>query len=104
MGGMNNQNVVVMSDDVEQLSVWKRYYPHSYVVSEASLQNSTLAGNHNVSKEQLKSSKDEMNVDLLVDFFVLTSCERIFSTMKDSRFAAEARRLHPVVGQMLAGI
>ena len=103
MGGMNMQNVVVMSDDAEQLSVWKRYYPQSYVVSDVSLQNSTLAGNHNVSKDQLTSSKDEMNVDLLVDFFVLTSCDRIFSTMKDSRFAAEARRLHPVVSQILNG-
>jgi len=103
MGGMNMQNVVVMSDDAEQLSVWKRYYPQSYVVSEVSLQNYTLAGNHNVSKDQLTSSKDEMNVDSLVDFFVLTSCDRIFSTMKDSRFAAEARRLHPVVSQILNG-
>jgi hypothetical protein len=103
MGGMNIQNMVVMSDDAEQLSIWKRYYPQSYVVSEVSLQNSTLSGIHNVTKEELKSSKDELNVDLLVDFFVLTSCERIFTTMKDSRFAQEARRLHPVVGQILNG-
>ena len=103
MGGMSMQNVVVVADDAEQLSVWKRYYPQTYVVSEVSLNTSTLAGNHNVSKDELKSSKDEMNVDLLVDFFVLSSCERIFSTMKDSRFAAEARRLHPVVNQILNG-
>lgn len=103
MGGINMQNFVVMSDDVEQVSIWKRYYPDSYVVSEASLQTSNLGGLHNISKDQLRSSKDEINVDLLVDFFVLTSCERIFSTMKDSRFAAEARRLHPVVGQILNG-
>jgi hypothetical protein len=103
MGGMNMQNVVVVADDAEQLSIWKRFYPETYVVSEVSLQTSTLAGNHHIAKDQLKSSKDEMNVDLLVDFFVLSSCQRIFSTMKDSRFAAEARRLHPFVNQILNG-
>jgi hypothetical protein len=103
MGGLNIQNIVVVSDDIEQLNMWKRYFPDSYIVSEASLENSIRTGNHNVSKEQLKHSKDEMNVDLLVDFFVLTSCDRVFSTFKDSRFAHEARRLHPVVRQILNG-
>lgn len=101
MGGLNVQNIVAVSDDIEQLSIWKRYYPNTYVISEVSLQNSTIAGNHNVSKEKLHSSKDEMNVDLLVDFFVLASCDRIFSTFKDSRFGKEATRLHPFVRQML---
>ena len=103
MGGMNQQNMVVTSDDAEQLSVWKRYYPNSYVVSEVSLDNSGLAGNHNLSKDKINTSKDDMNVDLLVDFFVLSSCERLFSTFKDSRFAHEAIRLHPYVNQILNG-
>lgn len=102
MGGMNQTNMVVTSDDPDQLSFWKRYYPDSYVISDLSLKNSNLAGNHNVSKDQMTSSKDDMNVDLLVDFFVLASCQRLFSTFKDSRFAAEIRRLSPVVGQILS--
>lgn len=104
MGGMNIDNIVAVSDDNDQLTIWKRYYPQTYVISEASLHNSIRTGNHNVSKDQLKHSKDEMNVDSLIDFFVLCLCERVFSTFKDSRFAAEARRLHPVIGQILNGI
>jgi hypothetical protein len=49
----------------------------------------------------MSTSKDEMNVDTLVDFFTLALSERIFSTHKDSRFAHEARRLHPVAKKML---
>jgi hypothetical protein len=50
----------------------------------------------------MQSNKDDLNVDSLVDFFVLASCERIFSTMKDSRFFQEARRLHPYVDVILS--
>ena len=42
-----------------------------------------------------------MNVDMLVDFFTLSSCDPIFTTCKDSRFAHEARRLHPFVNMIL---
>jgi hypothetical protein len=102
MGGMNKNDIIAVSDDKEQLEIWKRYYPRSYVVSEQSLKYATFQGNHQISKEQLQVSKDEMNVDSLVDFFVLASCERIFSTMRDSRFFQEARRLHPYVHVILS--
>jgi hypothetical protein len=101
-GGMNKQHIVAVSDDKEQLQIWKNYYPQSYIVSEESLKYSTLEGNHHISKDRLQVSKDQMNVDLLVDFFVLASCERIFSTVKDSRFFQEALRLHPVVNTILS--
>lgn len=103
MGGMNVKNIVAVSDDKEQLQIWKNYYPHSYVVSDESLKYSTLEGNHHISKENLQTTKDQMNVDLLVDFFVLAMCERIFSTVKDSRFYKEAIRLHPFVNNILNG-
>lgn len=102
MGGMNQANIVAVSDDKEQLEIWKRYYPHSYTVSEQSLKYSSIQGNHRISKENLQVTKDDMNVDSLVDFFVLAKCERIFSTMKDSRFFQEARRLHPHVDIILS--
>ena len=70
-------------------------------MSDLSLQQNSLAGNHNLSKESLKVSKDEMNVDMLVDFFTLASCDPIFTTCKDSRFAHEARRLHPFVNMII---
>ena len=103
MGGMNMKNMVVVSDDREQTQIWKNYYPDSYVVSDASLKNSNITGNHLQGKDSLNVSKDDMNVDLLVDFFVLTSCERVFTTIKDSRFAQEARRLHPFIDSILNG-
>jgi hypothetical protein len=102
MGGMNQQNIIAVSDDKEQIQIWKNYYPHSYVVSEQSLKYSTLEGNHHISKDRLQVSKDEMNVDLIVDFLVLSKCERIFTTVKDSRFFKEAQRLHPFIDTILS--
>jgi hypothetical protein len=102
MGGMNQNSIVAVSDDKEQLEIWRRYYPQSYIVSEHSVKYTTLEGNHNISKDNLQVTKDEMNVDSLVDFFVLAKCERIFSTVKDSRFFQEARRLHPHVDTILS--
>jgi hypothetical protein len=102
MGGMNQNNIVAVSDDKEQLEIWKRYYPQSYIVSEQSIKHNSLEGNHHISKDNLQVTKDDMNVDSLVDFFVLAKCERIFSTMKDSRFFQEARRLHSVVDIILS--
>jgi hypothetical protein len=83
------------------VEIWKRFFPQSIVLSELSLQNTSNKGNHNAPKEDLKSSKDEMNVDMLVDFFTLSLAETIQTTYKDSRFAQESRRLHPVVKRIL---
>jgi hypothetical protein len=102
MGGMNQNNIVAVSDDKEQLEIWKRYYPQSYIVSEHSVKHNSLEGNHHISKDNLQVTKDDMTVDLLVDFFVLAKCERMFSTMKDSRFFQEALRLHPYVDTILS--
>lgn len=100
-GGMNAQHIVAVSDDKEQLQTWKNYYPHTYVVSEEAIKYSTLEGNHHISKDRLQVSKDNMNVDLIVDFFVLSSCQHIYTTAKGSRFYQEAVRLHPFVGVIL---
>jgi hypothetical protein len=99
-GGINKPNMVVVSDDNEHTQIWKRYYPRSYVVSNFSIE--TRRGNHNLSKEELSVSKDQLNMEMLIDFFVLSKCERIFSTIRDSRYAHEARRLHQVVDKILS--
>jgi hypothetical protein len=93
--------MTVVSDDKENAEIWKRYYPQSFLVSELSIQQDSVAGNHNLSKEKLKFTKDEMNVDALTDFFTLALTQRIFTTCKDSRFTQEARRLHPVIKTIL---
>jgi hypothetical protein len=81
--------------------LWKRFYPQSFLASELSLQQESLAGNHNLSKDKLKFTKHEMNIDMLADFFTLASTVQIFTTCKDSRFTQEARRLHPFVNTIL---
>jgi hypothetical protein len=100
-GGLSGKKMTVVSDDKEQLDIWKRYYPESFVASELSINQTSLAGNHNLAKDALKNSKDEMNVDMLADFFTLALTEMIFTTCKDSRFTQEARRLHPHVNVIL---
>lgn len=102
VGGLSGKQIVVVSDDKKSLLVWKRFYPGSTILSELSIEQSSVEGNHNLSKEKLKFTKDEMNVDCLIDFFTLASTERIYSTAKDSRFAQEAKRLRPFVNMMLA--
>lgn len=99
-GGMNKSNMVVVSDDSEHSQIWKKYYPNSYIVSNFSIE--TRKGNHNMTKEELSVPKDQLNVEMLIDFFVLCKCERVFTTIKDSRYAQESRRLHPVVDKILS--
>lgn len=100
-GAMNGPNMTVVSDDKENAMIWKRFYPQSFLASELSLQQDSLAGNHNLSKDKLKFSKHEMNIDMLADFFTLASTLHIFSTCKDSRFTHEARRLRPYINIIL---
>ena len=99
-GGMTKAHMVVVSDDKEHAQIWKNYYPSSYLVSSFNVGSSK--GLHNLNKTEMSATKDEINVDMLVDFFVLTKCERIFTTVKDSRYAQEARRLHSVVDRILS--
>lgn len=100
-GGLNNVKMTVVSDDKDNLEIWKRYYPESFVASELSVQQNSTAGNHNLDKDKLKFTKDEMNVDLLADFFTLALTQKVYTTCKDSRFTKEAQRLHPYVNSIL---
>ena len=103
-GGMNKAHMVAVSDDKEHLDIWKRYYPNTYVISQVSVQQSSEPGkgNHMLDKNALNGTKDSTNVDMLIDFFILASCQRIFTTIKGSRFTQEARRLHPFVNVILS--
>jgi hypothetical protein len=100
-GGLNGVKMIAVSDDKECLAVWKRFYPTTVVASELSISQSSLKGNHNLTKDSLSVSKYEMNVDMLTDFFTLASCSQIFSTFKSGRFFQEARRLSPHINKIL---
>ena len=99
-GGMNKAHMVVVSDDKENAEIWKRFYPNSYLVS--TFVTDSHKGVHNMKKDELGVSKDELNVQMLIDFCVLAKCEQVFSTVKDSRYAQEARRLHSVIDKILS--
>uniref|UniRef100_A0A6C0CH95 Uncharacterized protein n=1 Tax=viral metagenome TaxID=1070528 RepID=A0A6C0CH95_9ZZZZ len=100
-GGLSGLKMVAVGDDKESVELWKRFFPDVKVLSSLSLENTIKKGIHNASKEELTLSKDEMNVDMLVDFFTLSSCARILTTFRDSRFAREARQLHPYLDTIL---
>jgi len=100
LGGMNRSNIVAVSDDKEQLDIWKRFFPSTYVISQVKVDSAK--GVHNLTNSELGMSKDQLNVDMLVDFFILSSCERIYTTVKGSRFSTEAQRLHPFVKTILS--
>lgn len=100
MGGLNKEHMVIVSDDKENAQMWKKFYPNSYIASQFIVDSQK--GLHNLNKNELGVSKDQLNIDMLIDFFVLCKCERVFSTVKDSRYAQEARRLHHVVDKILS--
>jgi len=93
--------MIAVGDDAYSIELWKRFYPQTFVFTALAQSNTTNKGNHLASKDELKNSKYELTVEFLTDFFTLAYCERVLSTFKDSRFAQEARRLHPVVKQIL---
>ena len=96
-----NKNQIVVSDDNESIKIWKTMNPNSTVLSSLSLQNSHKGALHEISSENLEISKNDLNIDMLIDFFTLCSCERVFSTYRDSRFAQESMRLHLHVNEIL---
>jgi hypothetical protein len=90
-GLLDSKNVVVVSDDSMLIELWKQRIPDSKIISEDSLIESDRIGNHN--KKSLNTTKDQLNVDMLCDFFTLTLCKNISTNIRDSRFGSEAKRL-----------
>ena len=99
-GIIRGAKCIAVSDDPDFISIWKSRYSSFPVLTEVG----ALGGNggvHTKSKDSITISKDSLNVDMLVDFFTLASCNQVISTMRDSRFAREAQRLHPHITQIL---
>lgn len=100
-GALSNMPMIAVTDDKTGYEIWKRFFPRTIMLSEESFKYTNDKGNHNVSSDELTTSKDEMNIDMLVDFFTLASCNRIMTTYTDSRFYQEAVRLSPYVKRIL---
>lgn len=101
-GGLNNVPMIAVTDDPEGFIIWKRFFPQTHLLTQLGLTNSSDKGNHNVPKDLLKNTKDELNVDMLSDFFTLASCMKVMTTYKDSRFAQVSQRLHPYIQTILS--
>jgi hypothetical protein len=90
---------VVLSDDVEYVNLWKRRDNTSPILSK--LYDSGSKGLHYSNPEDLGTTKEEMNIQLLIDLFTMASCKQIFSTSQDSRFCKMAQRLKPLLGSII---
>jgi hypothetical protein len=98
---ISRKPMIAVSDDKNSFEIWKRFFPQTKLISNISTEISSNQGNHNLSKDELKATKDSLNIDCLIDFFTLASCATILSTYKDSRFSKEAVRLSHFVDTIL---
>jgi hypothetical protein len=94
--------IIAVSDDPKSFQTWKNFFPQTKILSSLSVQTDSNKGIHNLKKEELKVSKDAANIDSLIDFFTLASCQHIISTYSESRFFLEALRLGPFVNTILS--
>jgi hypothetical protein len=99
-GILRGAKFIAVSDDAEFIKLWKQIYPEFPILSKIVFEGSK--GNHIQKKDELTVSKDELNVDMLIDFFSIASCITIISTMTDSRFTNAAQRLRKFVQPILS--
>lgn len=91
--GLLKQQCVVITDDPELARYWSARDKSPILSSLIDTKGQPL---HTLATD----NKDEMNVNLLIDFFTMACCKQIFSTSLDSRFAKMAERLHPHLSLM----
>lgn len=99
-GILNGKQCVIISDDQDYINFAKQKYKDFPVLSINTI-NSGRIGTHALTKDILENTKNEMNINLLIDFFTLASCEKVFSTVLDSRFANESQRVRPFINRIL---
>jgi hypothetical protein len=100
LGILNGQEFIAVSDDPDFIKIWKSKYTFPVLTEIGNLGG--REGVHNKKADGLFISKEELNIDLLVDFFTLASCKRVVSTSNDSRFAQEANSMHSQIKRILA--
>jgi hypothetical protein len=94
----NGGGCIVITDDAEYAKLWKAR-DKSPILSKLYDVGST--GLHYSKPEDLGTTKQELNIQLLIDFFTMASSKQIFSTSMDSRFALMAGRLKPLIGNII---
>ena len=94
----NGVGCVVLTDDPEYAKLWSSR-DKSPILSK--LLDTESKGIHYSNPEDLGTTKEELNIQLLIDFFTLACCKQIFSTTMDSRFANMARHLKPYINTII---
>jgi len=95
----NGGGCVVLSDDIEYVNLWKKRDKNSPILSK--LYDTGSTGLHYSKPEDLGTTKEELNIQLLIDFFTLACCKQIFSTSMDSRFAQMAGKMKPYINTII---
>lgn len=96
----NGSGCVIVSDDQEFIDIWRKRDKDSPILSRIQ-QTTSGIGLHLRPAELLTTTKDEMNVNMLIDFFTLSSCKQVFSTSNDSRFSLLAQHFKPYIYQII---
>jgi len=99
LGLLAGQEFIALTDDDEFARMWRVNFKFPLLTK---IIPGGSQGNHQISAANLGLTKNDLNVDMLIDFFTLASCKDILSTSKDSRFAQEARRLSPLITDILS--
>ena len=99
LGLISGQEFIAVSDDPEFIKMWKSRYSFPVLTEVGNLGG--REGVHNKRANDLFISKNELNIDLLVDFLTLGLCKKVVSTSKDSRFGQEAERIHSQIKRIL---
>jgi hypothetical protein len=92
--------IVCFTDDIELFNEFKRKVPLAVLLTKIVV-DSPNNGSHQIPPNLLKKTKDEMNVDLLTDFFALASCKKQYSTFEESTFYQMSIKIHPHVDIIL---
>ena len=93
--------VVCFTDDLELYNDFKKNVPSATLITKIVFDKPMPYGTHTVLAKFLDNTKDEMNVDLLVDFFALALCKDTYTTFEKSTFFRSAKLLHPYVDMIL---
>lgn len=99
LGSLSGQQFIALTDDEEFARMWKANFTFPLLTK---IIPGGTEGNHQISIGKLNLSKNDLNIDMLIDFFTLASCKDVLSTCKDSRFAQEAQRLSPLITDILS--
>jgi uncharacterized LabA/DUF88 family protein len=91
---------VVVSDDEEFVKLWMKRDKDSQILSSFVPKTSSI-GLHQIDSSALTITKDQMNVNMLIDFFTLASCKQVFSSSNDSRFARLSEQLKPYIYEII---